>query len=111
LGVGTDTHLTCAPQPWGLQCCGHTLADCLSQKPLIPDLLKVVVVGKRLPYPAVPHYDKRCAICEAEDFVSVPLEHLPGFVFLVRSNTDNSDQAARTNFFPEFDGNMMPCPV
>ena len=89
----------------------HTIVDCLCQEPLIPDLRKVVVVGKRFPYTAVLHYDKLCAIRETEGFVGVSLEHLPGFVFPVRRNTDNSDKAARTNFFPEFDGRMMPCPM
>jgi hypothetical protein len=51
------------------------------------------------------------AICETEGFVSVPLEHLPGFLFLVRRHTDHRDQAARTNFFPEFDSDMMSRPM
>jgi hypothetical protein len=83
----------------------------LDQEPLIPDLLKVVIVGKRLPYPTVPHHDKRRAIRETEGFVGVPLEHLPGFLFPVRRNTDDSDKAAGTNFFPKFDGDVMPRPM
>ena len=37
----------------------HAVADGLSQEPLIPDLLKVVIVGKRLPHPTVPHHHIR----------------------------------------------------
>ncbi len=70
-----------------------------------------MIVGNRLPYPAVAHHDKRRAIRETEGFIGVPLEHLPGFGFPVRGNTDDSNKAARTNFFPEFDGNMMSCPM
>lgn len=42
----------------GRQVCGHLFVDGLGQEPLIPDLLKVVVVDKRLPYPTVAHHDK-----------------------------------------------------
>jgi hypothetical protein len=78
---------------------------------LIPDLLEVMIVGKRLPHPTVSHHDKRRAVRETEGFISVPLEHLPGFVFPLWSNTDNRDQATGTNVFPKFDRNVMPCPM
>src|SRR5262249_26994567 len=43
----------------------------LGQEPLIPDLLEVMIVGKRLSHPTVSHHDKRRAVRETEGFVSV----------------------------------------
>src|SRR5690349_7383582 len=96
---------------WCLPGCCHLFVDGLGQEPLIPDLLEVVIVGKRLPYSTVSHHDKRGAVCATEGFVSVPLEHLPGFVFPLWSIPDDRDSATGTNFFPEFDRNVMPCPM
>ena len=87
------------------------VVDGLGQEPLIPDLLEVMIVGKCLPHPTVSHHDKRRAVRETEGFVGVPLEHLPGFVFPLWSNMDDRDQATGTNVFPEFDRNVMPCPM
>jgi hypothetical protein len=75
---------------------------------LIPDLLEIVIVGECLPHPTVSHYDERRTIRETECFVCIPLEHLPGFVLSVRRNTDDGDEVACTNFFPQFDGYVMP---
>src|SRR5262245_12027407 len=85
---GESPPLLVAP-PWCLPSCCHLFVDGLGQEPLIPDLLEVMIVGERLPYSTVSHHDKRCAVRETEGFVSVPLEHLPGFVFPLRRNTDD----------------------
>ena len=76
---------------------------------MIPDLLKIVIIGKRLAYPMVSHHNKRRAVRETEGFVSVPFEHLPGVLFPGRCHADDRDQAARADFFPKFDSDVMPC--
>lgn len=90
-GVWRDIRFTHTLWRWCFPGCCHLFVDGSGQEPLIPNLLEVVIVGKRLPHPTVPHHDKRRAICETEGFVDVPLEHLPGFFFPVRRNMDNRD--------------------